>query len=267
MVFILGSAIGSFLSVAIYRLRHHEKKILFGRSMCPSCKKQLKWKHLVPIFSWLFLRGKCGYCGQRISVHYMLLELLTGISFLALFLNWNFVDFSQSIVNPDYLSYAFSVPNLEYFIFYALMMSFLIAIFFYDLMYQEIPDQFSLPAIALAIAGGLIFGSPDWISMALGGVFLGGFFLLQFVVSKGRWIGGGDIRLGVLMGVLLGWDLGLMALVIGYLIGSIVSLVMLITRRATRKTAIALGPFLITGVVATMFYGNTIMDWYLNTLL
>jgi len=235
--------------------------------MCPNCKKQLKWKHLVPVFSWLFLRGKCGYCGQRISVHYLLLELVTGLSFLAVFLNWNFVQFDPSIVNPDYLSYFFNPTTFEYFLFYAVMMSFMIAIFFYDLMYQEIPDQFSLPAIIIGIGGGLYFGSPNWENMLIGGVLLGLFFLLQFIVSKGKWIGGGDIRLGILMGVLLGWDFGLLALITGYLLGSAVAIWMLIAKRATRKTALALGPFLITGVVVAMFYGDLIMNWYLNILL
>lgn len=235
--------------------------------MCPNCKKQLKWKHLVPVFSWLFLRGKCGYCGQKISVHYLLLELLTGISFLAIFLNWNFVQIDPSIVNPDYLGYYFNPATFEYFIFYAVMMSFMIAIFFYDLMYQEIPDQFSLSAIALGIAGGLYFGTPDWTSMLIGGILLGLFFLLQYMVSKGKWIGGGDIRLGVLLGVLLGWDFGLLALIVGYLLGSIIAVWMLLTRKATRKTALALGPFLITGIVVAIFYGDLVMNWYLNILL
>ncbi|MFA6992221.1 MAG: A24 family peptidase, partial [Candidatus Gracilibacteria bacterium] len=172
-----------------------------------------------------------------------------------------------SLTNPEYLSYTFDIATFEQFFFYIIISSFLIAIFFYDLMYQEIPDHFSLPAIAVAIAGGLIFGIPEWTNMVVGGVVLGLFFFLQFWVSKGKWIGGGDIRMGVLMGVLLGWELGLLALIIGYAIGAIYAIVLLITKQANRKSAIALGPFLIIGIFATLFYGEQILNWYLNILL
>jgi leader peptidase (prepilin peptidase) / N-methyltransferase len=266
LIFILGTAIGSFLSVVIYRVHSKKKGIMTGRSVCPHCNKKLKAHHLVPIFSWLFLRGKCGFCGKKISAHYLSLELITGLTLLAAFLYWNFLIAVPSTVAPEFFTYIIDWQIFERFTFYIIEFILLIAIFFYDLQYQEIPDRFSLPAIGVAIAGGLVFGVPSAISMLIGAIILFLFFFIQFVVSKGRWIGGGDLRMGVLMGVLLGWQMGLFALMIAYLFGAFISIFMLMTARVTRKTAIAFGPFLIIGTLIMMFFGDPILNAYLTLL-
>lgn len=265
LVFILGTIIGSFLSVIIYRLHKKKKGILLSRSICPACKKKLKWKHLIPVFSWIFLRGKCTYCGKRISSHYLILELVTGLLFLAAFFGWNFIETIPSTVNPSVLNYGINWKLFEIFIFYIIEFSFLIGIFFYDLMYKEIPDRLSLPAIAIAIAGRLMLGITP-LTILIGGVAIFLFFAIQFFLSRGNWVGGGDLRLGALIGVLLGWQLGLLALVIAYLLGAIVSLILLIRKKVTRKSAIPFGPFLVTGTIATIFFGSQILNWYLSTL-
>lgn len=267
IVFIFGTAVGSFLSVVIHRVRHKQKGIMLSHSVCPSCKKKLKWRHLIPVFSWLFLRGKCAYCGKKISTHYFSLEITTGLLFLITFLVWNFVNGIPSTVDPTFLNYTINWHTFEIFIFYIILFTFLIAIFFYDLLYQEIPDRFSLPAIAVTIVGVLILGLTPPLSMLIGGAGIFLFFLAQLVLSKGKWIGGGDLRLGALMGLLLGWKLGLIALVLSYLLGSIVSVVLLIQKKANRKSAIPFGPFLVTGTVIAIFYGNQILSWYLGTLM
>lgn len=266
LVFIFGTIIGSFLSVVIYRVRKGKKGIIFSRSICPQCKKKLKWRHLVPVLSWLFLKGKCGYCNKKISPHYLLLELITGLLFLLTFLNWNFIEAIPSIVNPLIFSYGINWEIFQVFIFYLIEFSLLMAIFFYDLMYKEIPDRFSLPAIAVAIAGGFILGTTAPLGMLIGGAAILGFFLLQFLISKGAWIGGGDLRMGILIGVLLGWKLGLVALIIAYLFGSIVSIALLIQRKITRKSRIPFGPFLVTGIIAAIFFGAQILNWYFGIL-
>src|SRR3989338_3144378 len=112
IVFILGTAIGSFISVVIYRIHSKQGGIILSRSICPACKKQIKWLHLVPVLSWIFLRGKCAYCGKKISVHYVILEILTGLAFLATFLQWNFLQGASSTVDPTFFSY---VINWEIF--------------------------------------------------------------------------------------------------------------------------------------------------------
>ncbi len=267
LVFIFGTAIGSFLSVIIHRIRHKQKGILLSHSVCPSCKKKLKWRHLIPVFSWLFLRGKCGYCGKKISTHYFSLEVITGLLFLLTFLVWGFIIEIPSTVDPTLLNYAINWHQFEIFIFYIILFTFLIGIFFYDLLYQEIPDRFSIPAIGITIAGVLLLGLTPPLSMLIGGAGIFLFFLAQLVLSKGKWIGGGDLRLGALMGLLLGWQLGLIALVISYFLGSITSIVLLIQKKANRKSAIPFGPFLVTGTVIAIFYGNQILSWYLGTLM
>ncbi|MBI5753979.1 prepilin peptidase [Candidatus Peregrinibacteria bacterium] len=276
IIFILGTAIGSFLSVVIYRLQTEKKGLVMGHSMCPSCKKQLKWHHLFPILSWLFLRGKCAYCGKRISVHYLMLELLTGLIFLVSFLKWNFLVGVPSIVNPQFLDYLINWHKLATLVFYLIEFSFLIAIFFYDLMHKEIPDQLSLPAIAIAIVGIISF-SPNMstlVNMLIGGGIIFLFFFLQYVLSKGTWIGGGDIRLGALMGILLSWGVqspgwlnGILALVIAYLLGGVISLGLLAMKKLTRKSTIPFGPFLVIGTVTAIFLGDKILNWYFNSLL
>lgn len=264
--FILGTAIGSFISVVIYRLHSKKKGIILSQSICTNCNKKLKWRHLVPIFSWLFMRGKCGYCRKSISYHYLLLELFTGLIFLITFLKWNFVQGSASIIDPEFLHYSIDWLIFESYIFYLIIFSLLTAIFFYDLKYKEIPDKISLPTIAIAIVGIIIFGEPAWQDALIGASAIFGFFLIQFLISKGKWIGGGDLRLGALMGILLGWKLGLTALIIAYIIGSIISILLLTTGKATRKTAIPFGPFLISGTLIAIFYGNEILTWYLSFL-
>lgn len=257
LAFILGTVFGSFLSVIIYRTKTDKTGIIFGRSMCPFCKKKLKFRYLIPIFSWLFLRGKCGYCGKKIGIHYLALEVITGLIFLVTFLNFNFIEikFDQFFMNYE---------MLKLFIFYVIEFLFLMAIFFYDLQYKEIPDKFSLTGIVVAIAGNLILHTVSPINMAIGGIAIFLFFALQFLISNGKWIGGGDLRLGLLMGVLLGWDKGLVALIIAYIVGAILSLVLLAMKKLDRKSQIPFGPFLVIGTLIAFFFGKQILDWYLG---
>lgn len=265
-IFILGSAIGSFLSVVIYRLHSKKKGTLLGRSMCPSCKKKIRWHHLLPIVSWLFLKGKCGYCGKKIGIHYIALELSTALLFLSLFINFNFIQTIPSIIDPQLSSYIIDWNIFSQLIFHMIEMSLLLAIFFYDLLYQEIPDNFSIPAIIIAIAGGFIFGTPTAIGMLIGGAGILSFFLFQYLISKGGWIGGGDLRLGLLVGVYLGWEKGLLAIILSYFVGAIFSIYLMLRGKVQGKTAIAFGPFMVLGIIVSLFYGEVILDWYLGTL-
>jgi len=266
LIFILGTAIGSFLSVIIHRSYKNIKGIFISRSICPFCKKKLKWNHLFPILSYLFLGGKCAYCKKKISPHYMLLEVLTGVVFVTIFLNWNFLTVIPQTANPEFFNYGIDWIIFEKFLFFLIEFSILIGIFFYDLLYKLIPDFLSIPAIVIAIGQGLLTGFPSPLNMLIGALAIGLFFLLQFLLSKGKWIGGGDIRLGVLMGVLLGWEMALMALVVAYIIGAIFSIILLIKGTANRKTAIAFGPFLVIGVTTAIFYGDIILNFYLTFL-
>lgn len=256
LVTVLGAVVGSFLSVVIARTRKNQKGIWFGRSICPNCKKQLKWYHLVPVLSFLFLRGKCGLCGKKISAHYLGLEILTAIFFLLAFIKAPFID--------QYFFFDFML--LESFIFYIVLFTFLSLIFFYDLLYKEIPDRFSMPAIALAVLMSFVTGIPSFTSIGIGLAIIALFFGGQIVLSRGAWLGGGDLRLGALMAVLLGWKVLILGLMLSYIIGAVISLVLMAIKKANRKTAIPFGPFLIAGTIAALFWGDTLITKYFELM-
>lgn len=262
LFFIFGSAVGSLLSVVISRVRHNQKGIILGRSKCPKCKKQLHWSHLIPVISYIILRGQCAYCEKQISKLYLVLELLTGAVFAWIYSQNPFYlgNSVHGLVQNSSIEYALlAVAGFKMIIY-----SGFILIFVYDYLYQEIPDLFSLPLIAIALAGNIMIGQPDLISILTGAAIGLSFFGGQYLISKGKWLGEGDIRLGVLMGILLGWQFLLVAIVISYVIGSIISLFLIAKQKAKMNSEIAFGPFLILGTVISWQWGEQIINLYLS---
>ncbi len=248
LAFIFGTCIGSFLGAINYRLHSKKKGFIMGRSICPNCKKKLNWYHLVPIFSYLFLNGKCAKCKKSISTYYPLIELTTGLSYLIIMLN-------------------FGITKIPFLAFYGLLFTLLIGIFFYDLRYKEIPDSYSLPAIFLTLLGNWALKIVEPKSMLIGAFIIGGFFALQFILSRGRWIGGGDIRLGLLLGTTLGLTNGGIALFLAYVLGSIVGISLMAFKKATGKTLLPFGPFLIIGLTISLAYSEKLINWYQSLFL
>lgn len=248
LAFILGTCIGSFLGAINYRLKSKKKGFIMGRSICPNCKKKLSWYHLFPIFSYLALGGKCAKCKKPISAYYPLIELTTGLTYLTLLL-------------------IYTITAWPFLLFYGLLFTFLIGIFFYDLRYQEIPDSYSIPAIIISIIGNYTLGIVSLQSMLFGAAAIGGFFALQFILSRGRWIGGGDIRLGLLLGTTLGLTHGGVALFIAYVLGSIVGLSLMAFKKANGKTLLPFGPFLIIGLTIALTYSEKLISWYQSLFL
>ncbi len=261
-VFVFGTIIGSFLNVVIFRLKD-KKDFIHGRSKCRQCKHILKWYENIPLLSFIFLQGKCLKCKSKISWQYPLVELVTGIlfllSFLQVFNNFICVECWQAV----FLLF-----------FYWLVISWLILIFVYDAKYFLIPDKISIPAMASVFIWQIIllWVAQDvlilqkLISLILGAVVVGGFFLLQFLISKGKWVGGGDIRLGVLMGLILGWQYALIALFLSYIIGMLYALVMLTLGKKKMQSKIAFGCFLSTATLIVLLWGEEILNWYLKLL-
>lgn len=250
-IFVLGLIFGSFLNAVIFRLKA-EESFITGRSKCPECKHVLGTKDLWPILSWLTLRGKCRYCRKPISVQYPLVELATGLIFLVIYLN----------AVTDVSTYFLNNLQLGAWLIYSL---FLILIFVYDYKYYLILDKVVWPAAIIALVLNLFIGY-SWWQMLLAGIVGGGFFLLQFLVSQGKWIGGGDIRLGFLMGIMLSWPNILAALMIAYFVGSIVGLGLIAVGRKKLSSQIPFGTFLSLATLVTMLYGNILVNWYLNFL-
>jgi leader peptidase (prepilin peptidase) / N-methyltransferase len=243
---ILGLCVGSFLGVVVFRTRSGRSGMFFGRSECATCFHPLGAKDLIPLLSFLLWRGRCRYCRRPISFIYPLIELLTGFLFLLFYF----------------------VFGLSYSLLYWLpLLCGLVLIAVYDALFLEIPDRFSVPLILLTVFTEVLWSFPFSLYEGMLGLlipvgFLGG----QWLVSKGRWIGSGDIRLALLMGLLLGWKLVLVALFISYITGALVSLFLLRQRKAGLQTAVPFGVFLVLGTVFSVLWGQHVLDWYLPFL-
>lgn len=253
-IFILGLFVGSFLNVVIYRL-HRQESFVKGYSKCLFCNHRLYAQDLIPLLSYLFLRGRCRYCQHRFSKQYPLVELATGLLFLLAFLylfpNWHYLDLAW--------------PNLFHLLYFWVISSFLLIIFVYDLRYYLILDKVVIPAAVLALIGSLFLGY-HWFSLFGAALVGGGFFLLQFVLSKGRWIGGGDIRLGFLMGLLLGWPQILVALFLAYVLGSLIAVGLLLANKKSWGDKVPFGTFLSLASWLVLLYGQAIINWYWSLL-
>lgn len=260
LTLILGASVGSFISVVIHRINKNQKGIFFGRSKCPSCKKQLISLDLIPILSYAILKGKCRYCKQPISRNYLYLEIFTALLFVSIFLKFNFI-----INNVEGL-YSINTSLLIQFILHLVYSIFLIAIFFYDLEFMVIPDLFLFPFIGISLISSLVMGNPNLINLLLAGIIMLIFFGGQILVSKGKWLGEGDLYLALSIGFILGWKLTLIFIVITYLIGAITSIVLLVNKQVKSKSQIAFAPFMVLATLVTFFFGDQILAWYLQTL-
>jgi prepilin signal peptidase PulO-like enzyme (type II secretory pathway) len=246
-VFIFGLIIGSFLNCVIYRLEIG-KNFLEGRSYCPHCKHTLSWKDLIPLLSFLILKGKCRYCQQKISLQYPLVELSSAILFLfpVYAKLYNFVDL----------------------IFYWIIFSFLIIIFVFDLKHFLIPDQVIYPAIFFALLYQFfkIWNFGHWNLIEIWNLVLGIlpslFFLALILISRETWMGFGDFYLSILIGIFLSWPKVLVALFLAFFIGAIFGLILIFLKKKTLKSKIPFAPFLIFSTFFTFFSGEKILDWY-----
>jgi prepilin signal peptidase PulO-like enzyme (type II secretory pathway) len=245
--FLFGLIIGSFLNCLIYRLAF--KMSLFSRSICPKCQEKIAWYDNIPVLSYLILKGRCRKCNQKISLEYPIVELVTGFLFFLVFLS-NFNQFK-------FLNFYFFISLLKDW----LMIFVLIFIFVYDLKYFLVEDVVLLPILGVIFLLNL-FLKVSFFKLLFGCLFGFSFFLIQYLVTKGKGIGLGDLRIGALMGSYFAWPKILIGLFFAYSIGSIFSLFLIIFRKKTFSSKIPLGPFLAIGSLITIFYGDLILNWY-----
>ncbi len=243
IVIALGLIVGSFLNALLWRL-HSGKSIVTGRSQCTKCSHQLAWGDLVPVLSYCVLRGRCRYCNAPISWQYPSIELVTTLLFVAFFVR----QFPLGLGGFE------DIGRLVLSLFFC---SVLIIIFIYDLRWGLILDKVTLPAVVITFLGNLFLSPSALMSMLLAGLVGGGFFIFQYLISRGTWIGGGDIRLGVLMGFMVGWPHIITALFLAYMIGSVVSLALLACKKAEFGGQIPLGPFLVAGTIIVLLFRPT----------
>ena len=251
-IFLFGLCIGSFLNCFIYRLE--QNKTMAGRSFCPHCKHTLSFKDLFPVFSFLFLKGKCRYCHKKISIQYPIVEISTGLIFL-LILNFKF-----SILND------FSFLNFLNLAFLFYVSSALIIVFIYDLKHYLIPDEVLFPAIVISLIYNIIIWQ-NMLNVLLAVIIAFGFFLFIFLISNGKWMGFGDVKLSILMGLLLGFPNVLVALFLAFFFGAIIGVILMILEKKGLKSEIPFGPFLIIGTFMAMFFGNQMVQWYLSLII
>ena len=226
------------------------KKAAKGRSHCGNCTMTLPGHHLVPILSWLGLRGKCGHCKRCLPFTYLLFE--AGLGFALVLLWGHHFGFGLEVLEASPLAWSLFLRNLFFTLVFALL-------FAYDLFHKLLPDRITIPAILAAFIWNLALGvSPR--DLALGAIIVGGFFALQFMISRGRWIGGGDIRMGILLGARLGLVGGIESLFLAYILGASVAIVMLLSGVATRKTMIPFGTFLAVAGYVVLLWGEEILS-------
>lgn len=243
--FILGAIIGSFLNVCIYRIPEG-LSVVSPASRCPQCKAAIRWYQNIPIISYLYLRGRCAGCGVRISLRYPVVEALTGLLFV---LVWR--QFGGVFVIPVYWLFAAS----------------LVVVSFIDLDHRIIPDAISLPG---TVVGFLLSFLVPWVSWqdSLLGILLGGGSLLlvakvYHLLTRVEGMGMGDVKLLAMIGAFLGWKAVLPVVFIGSLSGAMVGVPLMLLKRTGGRLAIPFGPFLATGAVIYLLYGERLIGWYM----
>ncbi len=243
-IFILGLIVGSFLNVCIYRLPQ-KLSITTPPSHCRACGTNLKPWDLIPVISFILLRGRCRYCGTVLSFRYLLVELLTALLFV-----WCFAEAGLS---------------WELIRMYTLT-AFLIVITFIDFDYQIILDKVLIWLSGVGIAINLWTSHVSLLDMVSTSLIGGGLLLLIAIASQGG-MGGGDIKFVAALGFWLGWKLILLTLLLCFIFGGIGGVVVLLTKVKGRKDFIPFGPFIALGAFLSLLYGYEIIKWYQTILL
>lgn len=269
---ILGLSLGSFVNALVWRTHEQERvgkgqkvnskklSILNGRSMCVHCRHELAWFDLMPVISWLSLGGKCRYCHKPISWQYPIVEVSTVAIFVISYL---YFPFRNSLLITHYSLLALWLVVVTGFM----------ALIVYDIRWYLLPNRivFPLQAIAGLLAIIAITQFPDRYGLIQQGMALlvsAGLFWALHTISGGKWIGYGDVKLGVVIGLVLGrGDLALLMLFLASALGTIVALPLLLRGKANRTTKLPFGPFLMASTMVVFLLGTQIIDWYTSMFL
>ncbi|HEY4694365.1 MAG TPA: prepilin peptidase [Candidatus Nanoarchaeia archaeon] len=257
--FVLGAVVGSFLNVVI--LRVHSGKKLTGRSECPHCRHELSTTDLIPIISFLWLRGRCRYCKKPISWQYPLVEITTGLTFALVFSTFYSTIILSSIRVIDLINLGFTL----------FFVSVLIVVTVSDLKWGIIPDRIVLPAWIVAFLYQIyLFFNYQSLTVLLHNLAvalsLGLFFFILILVTRGKGMGGGDLKLAILIGLSLGWPEAVVAIFLAFLTGALASVMLILLGKKAFKQTVPFGPFLALGAFFGILFGNELFRFYLNTL-
>ena len=256
---VLGLCAGSFVNAFVWRL-HENKNWINDRSVCTSCRHELAAIDLVPIISYFLLRGKCRYCHKKISIQYPLIEAVTALIFIASYIYWpnNMTGFGVIL-----------------FATWLLIVTLFMSLALYDIKWMLLPNKIVYSTLAVVFIYQVIilsfFSSDaygtlinDVLSVAVGGCFF--YAIYQF--SKGKWIGGGDVKLGFVLGLLVGSPAkSFLVLFLAALMGSFVALPLIAVNKMNKKSVIPFGPFLIAATIIVVLFGSIIINWYMKNIL
>jgi leader peptidase (prepilin peptidase)/N-methyltransferase len=239
VAFVLGTIMGSFANVCIHRLPWRQS-LVFPGSHCPHCQQAIRPWHNVPLLSYLWLGGRCADCQTIISLRYPLVEFLCGLLYVFL-----------------YHQLGFSVPSLVL----TLLVTALLIVSCIDLEHKIVPDVITLPGILMGILTSLCLTQVGVVNALMGACLGGGLLFLIAILSHGG-MGGGDIKLVTMIGAFLGWQAVLVTIFLGALGGAIVGVSLMLLQRRGRKDPIPFGPFLATGALIAMIWGQNLLFWY-----
>lgn len=242
IIFIMGICIGSFLNVCVYRIPKGES-IVNPPSHCTNCNNKIKWYDLIPIFSWIFLRGRCRHCKEKISPRYILVELFTGVIFVLIF-----------------LKFRFSIETIKYIV----LSIFLVVIGLIDF---DTTDVYDMHIILASIFGFIFLGIGYFtnhnIMPYIYGVLLGGGLISLIILLTGG-MGWGDAEICALCGLYLGLSNTVVTLFFSFIIGGVFGALLLISKKKGGKDAIPFGPFIAIATFIAMLCGDNIVSWYIN---
>lgn len=282
MLFIFGLAIGSFMNVLALRYNGahflFDPKVIGGWSRCPHCGKTLRWFELIPLASYIAQRGRCRHCGALIGFHYPLVELLSGLIFAAV--PWQLLAFFGPGAVPAEVFYLFSglwIAALEI----------LLLIAYIDLRLGIVPDELNI-LLGVAAIFEVIFAAaylgPErqsffgayaplfglhgnvWLAHVAGAVFGAGFFGLLVLLTRGKGMGIGDVKLGLPLGFLFGWPDILLLYASAFVVGAVAGIALILFHKGTRKSAVPFVPFLVAGAAFVFFAGLPAVEWYFRII-
>jgi len=245
--FIVGSCIGSFVNVCIYRLPR-SLSIVFPGSSCPQCESRIRFYDNIPILSFLWLRGKCRNCGASIPFRYVLIEGMTGFFAVC-----------------TYLKFGLSVEALVYFCFIAT----LLVVIYIDIDHQIIPNRITFPGIPVCLAATFFLPGITFAG-GLAGMLAGGgsLFIVAWSykqITKREGMGFGDIKLLAMIGALIGWKGVLFTIYLASVLGTAVGLLVILLNKKNFRVKIPFGPFLSIGAITFLFFGDEVIAWYFHT--
>lgn len=288
--FVIGAILGSFIKAIADRSLTN--KTFFGRSFCPKCRHTLSWFDLVPILSYLLLNGRCRYCHKKISLEYPFVEIILGI--LIAFLFWfsspkfgaaedifqqiiffadlffktffisvliaiTITDLKKTLI-PDRIMY----PSIWISIIFITFITIIKIIYLYYYLSQNQIGKYLLPPHSDYFARHALITAEPFLGSIFSAIIIGGFFLALIIITKGKGMGGGDVKLGAFMGLTLSFPLSLVAVMLAFLTGAITSIILIIFKKKHFGQSIPFGPFLVVGSLIALFWGNKIADWYLS---